>query len=49
MVGRLVAVPGGKCGDGCGGLRVVWVPVTVLWFEGRMLRDGEVGAGGGGI
>jgi len=38
---------GRKCGDG----RDEEAPtlLTALWFEGRMLRDGDVGTGGGGI
>jgi len=37
-----------KLGDGSeGGDAVVWF--TALWFDGRMLSDGELGTGGGGI
>lgn len=38
---------GGKCGDGRAGGDAVWF--TVLWFDGRMLSDGEPGSGGGSI
>lgn len=48
MVGS-AAGPGCRCGDGSGGAAANAPLLTALWFEGRMLRDGDDGTGGGGI
>lgn len=49
MAGGLVTLGGRKWGEGRAEEWEVEVLFTALWFEGRMLRDGEPGTGGGGI